>query len=370
MSRVALCLTLLSLFTCGTGLAQDLDQLRVRIDEYWIARVAGNQLSALDYVLPADRERFLQGQSDQILRADITGLEFTGDNTAVNVPTRLHLQIPGLGEIEVTSADRWIWTEGDWFYRMDDVGAGPFGVATSGASQSESSGGEESLEFEFLASSLEVGPITQGETVEGFVEFSGDPRRIRTVLTSTRSLPKGLRFGRPVWIDETRGRMSYSWDTLLTSSDVRRPISFTIRRGGLETAATLEFIGHVDGRIRFSQIPEVVDLGVDGELEIVIENLAAEPFRIPRVTGRNEEYEVEFQGPEILAPGDVAQVIVRFQAHDRRRRTSVDIEVDPEIFGRERLNIPIEYLRESPSDSLRQEDFERLLRDIGQPVSR
>lgn len=355
------------------GLAQDLDELRERADAFWAARVDGSQLQALDYVTPEDREQFLRAQPGRILAADVIGLAFPNQADAVDVQTRMRIQIPSMGEVELTAVARWTWTNRDWFYDLPEAGESLFTDSSGSGIPGPGAPEAESVEFEFLVPSVELGLVTQGETVEGLLEFQGDGTRVRGVSTDRDELPKGLRFGPPEWMDEESGRLPYTWDTTLVSADEEAVIEFRVRsRTDVVTTRPVDFRGRVDGLIQFSQVPEVADMSESGELEIRLENLAAPPFRIVSANALNRDYDVEWSdAEEPLAPGGVHRILVRYPAQDRPRRASVNLSFEEEVLGRRTVNVPLSVVAPEPPAARRptREDLDRLLRQPGSQPS-
>ena len=364
MKRVGSLLMVLT-FLCDPAFGQNLNALRARSQDFWNAIVGNESFRAMEYVEFDGRAEFFEQRPQNVVGAEVIGMEFTGSPDEVSVTIQTTFLHAMLGRLERKRSDLWVWDGSDWYMRPPGEGlASPFGV--TGVESGEPEG--TAVPFEFLLAELDLGDHVQGDQIEGSLPFRAGRGTIRSVRPSALlgSIP-GLRFERPEWIDEETARLPYVWDTTLVASAQDEVVAMSIRDNGRDRELIpLRIFGRIEPRIRFTQVPDVVDMAEAGTFELVIENVAYEPFEIRRSSSPNSNYEIESEWPEVFEPGSSGKIVVRYPATDDPERASLTLTFVEPVLGLKRLSWKIN-LAESPDGEgagYTSEELEEILRSL------
>ena len=321
---------------------QDLDTLQDRVQGLWNALTSSESLRALDYVEEASRARFLEREPDNVMTASVVGLEFTDDPSVVSVQVRTTVMLAQLGGVERVSSEVWIWDGGNWFLRIPEGGMEtPFGGTAAFGERPPRAERDRLPRIEFLVDALDLGHHVQGAQTEGALPFRLESGTIRSIRPSGAlgSIP-GLDFGAVEWVDEENGRLPYTWDTTLVSADVEEVVAFSVRDLGTRQALVpLMIVGDIEPRIRFTQVPDIVDMSKAGSFELIIENISHEPFGVLRTTSQNSDYEFDTAWPELLRPGMSGKVTVRYPAENDPKRISVVVTFRGLVLGQRKVTL-------------------------------
>ena len=343
MKSMAPLLIALTLLSSAPAFSQDLNALPNRVQALWDALAAGESLRALDYVEEASRARFLEREPNNVMTASVVGIEFTENSGAVSVRMRTTVLVPQLGAVERTISEVWVWERDNWFLRVPEgMPETPFGGTAASGEGPPGRERDNRPRIEFLVDELNLGSHVQGDLVEGVIPFRVQYARgaLRSIGTTgvLGSVP-GLSFGAPEWIDEEEGRLPFTWDTTFVFADVDEVVAFAVRdRGRNRGLVPLMIVGDIEPRIRFTQVPEAVDMSEAGSFELIIENISHEPFAIMRPTSPTSEYHIEAAWPESFVPGVSGKVVVSYPADEKPTGTSLVLTFGKPVFGMKRLS--------------------------------
>ena len=371
MKAIASFLIVLTLFSTRAA-GQDLGKLQGRVQGLWDALTANEPLRALENVEEASQARFLERKPSNVMTAFLVGLEFTEDPDTVSAQVRTTVMLGQLGPTEMIRSDVWVWDGQDWFLRVPEgIPVTPFG-RTAASTERLPEGKRDNLprdnspRIEFLVDVLDLGSHVQGDQVQGSVPFRVLGGSIRSIRTSDAlgSVP-GLSFDDPEWVvDGESGRLPYTWDTTLVSTAAEALIVFSVRdRGSKRALFPLMIVGAIEPRIRFTQVPDVVDMSEAGSFELIVENISHQPFGIWSTSSANSDYKFDADWPDTFLPGMSGKVVVSYPAKQAPTRISVMLTFRGLVLGQRRLTLkPV--LVETEKRGPTAEEREELMRSI------
>lgn len=358
--------TILLLFLVAVpSIAQDLNRLRERADEFWQLRVAGNRLQAAAFVESTGREAFMAQSPPRILDARIAEIEFIEGSDDVVVHVEAHVSFtPEIAAMAWPLSETWLWDGEDWFVRVAVATANPFEspARTSAASDSEPAAAP-TVEFRFVDPTVDLGRHTQGEVVQGSLEFSAAEGDVREISTSS---VRRLSFEDPRWDASGAGFLDFSWDTSLLWEDTSEQIEVSVHGpDGARMDTTIDLRLAIDGRIRIAQIPDSFDTNdAPGRVELELTNLTGERIRIDTAQVSNRSFTLDPDLDQNLEPGKPVPIGIEY-SEAVTGGASVRFQLAPPLPGQAVLVIPLEFerpqRRRTATPSISPEALERLI---------
>ena len=357
-----LCLTYLLFFT-ATAQAQSLDRLRERATAFWEQRVAGNQAAYVKFVEPSAADAFRSNRQPQYLSADLAAIEFGAQPNTATVVTKVRLMFPELGEVNREIRDSWIWNGKNWFLRPDVVT--PSLVMGKASAPAEPAKADKPLTFVASPSQIDLGKHVQGEVVTARVSFKTDRDRIAQLLPGDLL---GVSYGPIEWKDKETGSIELTVDTTLLSQDLIKPLIFRIiDERGKELLKTVPLLVQIEGRIRITQDPPIVDTTKAGTVELSLLNLTDQAIRVTSVTSNNQSFALD---PEIkvnVGPQESTKIKLTYAASNVFGGASVAVRFAEPVLGRTIMSIPIEVKEQRTSRPSTTEQIEEIRRQNPPP---
>src|SRR5688572_6845429 len=304
---------LIVMFVCLSPLAYPqaipipsrLDDLIPRAEEFRRLLAAGNRAKASEFVLPADRDRFLNDPVASLQNPQMTGVDFVDKDTVRIRTTGKAAIAPAGGSPQISEtrvADTWVRSQNRWYFQPslaeESLLAG-FGGNPSADAQSLA---EIRSNFKVLADVINVGRILQGEVkfVSIPIEYTGvSPIRLAPKLetplatldmqSSSRIIPGTKEFG--VWV---------------SGSDLDGPfntmITFTVYYQGVAMDHSVKFEGNVFAPFTFRQLPEAVPPDSYVNFQLFVRNNNDVEVKVSTVAA--DEYFFVDEFPARLGPGE------------------------------------------------------------------
>jgi hypothetical protein len=363
MMRIKFCMFLAIILVGQTaGFSQDLDQLPGRVSQLWEFRKNMNKVDALPLIDPETRKIYLQWNEPPFSAFTVTGIEFTGTPANVNVVLKVHALLPRIGEIDRIVREPWIWKDGAWFMRAKTT-------PTLFDTDEDKPAAPVVPEFKITNTTIDLGRHAQGEKLEGKISFTA----VRDDIVVIRPIQRvaGLAIGSPVWTSPTEGYMPYQWDTTLISEDIKQSI-------GLEATATsdgrksvdLNFQGRIDGKIRFTQTPGVVDTATAGQVELQMQNLTKSPIKIVSLSSNNPSYVIDENIQDTMEPGKSTRLLIRYTAQTEPVSTSLTLVLSESVGPSPFTIVPINIKQPEPKKptTYQPEDLKKILNTVPKPT--
>lgn len=289
----------------GSSLAQDLNQLRSRVEDHWKKRAAGDRKAASQYVERQDRDRFIELFEPQIKSTKVEAFQFLENpkEVLVFVKTKMDLTI---GMADKTISERWIFN-GNWFLHVGPVVEMPFNKPKISQLILPS--------FELLDSELNLGRHVQGEQVSVGVRFKA--KRSETANIVVRGIP-GTTIKKINWESADGGTVDAVIDTSLLTTDISQPLTFvSIDAAGTQVAKTVTVAAEIEGRVRIKQTSEAIDPLVASKVEVEVTNVSGGSVNLAGVVSHNPAFRLE-DIPEKteLQPGESARLLI---SHEPQR---------------------------------------------------
>ena len=317
-------------------IAQDLAQLASRVSELWQFRQQGNRVGTLSLIEPQTQNEFLQANDSPIISFKISAIEFTDDDpNQLNVVVKVRSAVAQLGEVDRSVRETWVWKDGKWLMRYTPA---PRGIFDSSTENRPATPGLP--EFKLVNSVIDVGRHAQGALVEGKIPFQAKRGEL-VVIRPIQNLP-GLSISSPFWTSASEGYLSFQWETTLLSKNVDQTIDLeAIATSETRVSATIRFRARIDGKIGFTQVPEVIDPAKAGKVELVIENLTAKPLKMLSVISQNRAYVVDENVPELIAPGKSGRLLINYSAQPQPAGASLALAFSEPISTSGTIRVPL-----------------------------
>jgi hypothetical protein len=302
----------ISIFAGPSLHGQDLDQLTNRVQQLWKARSSqSRRTEVLKFIDPQTHDAYLQNVEAPFSSFKLFGFEFTDDRSQVDVIARVRMLVPQIGEIDKTVKETWVWKDKQWFMRATTT-------PTLSTLFDEGRGNRPPQpaqpQFELSNTTIDGGVRTQGDVIEGKMVFKA-PRQEIVVIRPVERIP-GLSIGSPWWTDATTGYLTYRWETALLSESVDKVLPIeAIGTSGGKTSIGVRLQARIQGKVGFSQTPDIFDPATDGQVELHVRNLMDKPLRILSVTSNNPFYVVDDRVPESIDPGNSGRLLIRYTGH-------------------------------------------------------
>ena len=326
------------LFCAVTADAQSLDRLKERAAAFWTERVAGNQQAYLKFVEPSGANAFRPNQEPRYLSAELAAIEFAAQPNTATVVTKVRLMLADFGEVQREMRDSWVWNGKNWFLRPENTTLSS--LMSKKSTTVEPSKTEAPLTFEPSPSQIDLGKHVQGEVLSARLSFKTDRDRIGVILPG--DLP-GVTYGPIEWKDSETGSVEITVDTTLMSQDLVKPMIFRIvdDTGQKEMLKPIPLLIQIEGRIRITQNPPIVDPAQAGTVELSLVNLTDKPFRITSVISNNESFVLAPEVKENVGPQESAMIKLTHPAFTVSG-ASVNVRFSESVLGRTTVGIPIQ----------------------------
>jgi len=322
-----------------TANAQSLDRLKERATAFWTERVAGNQANYLKFVEPSGADVFRSSPQPRYLSADLAAIEFAAQSNTATVVTRVRLILGDLGEIKREVRDSWVWNGKNWFLRPETTTLSSL-MSKSASTLAAPSNVDAPLTFVTSPSQIELGKHVQGEVISTRLSFKTDRNRIAQLLPG--DLP-GVTYGPIEWKDNETGTVELTVDTMLMSEDVVKPLIFRIiDERGKELLKPVPLLMQMQGRLRITQDPPIVDPTQRGSVEISLQNLTDKPIRITTVTSTNESFVLDPELMPNVGPQETTKVKLTYGATNSFASGSIIVRFAEPVLGKTALGIPIQ----------------------------
>jgi hypothetical protein len=304
--------------------AQDVTRLRERCSALWVERIAGDRVKASAFVEEKSRKDFISSYEPTVRKFTIVGIEFPNKPNTLLVTVKAQLSLPVIGEVERTVVEPWVWTDRNWYLQVLPT-ANPFSSTSNTAPVDE-----DPLGFELLDSRIDLGTHTQGQLIKGSVRFKAN--RVNVAGMREHRID-GLKITKVNWQDANGGTIDFTIDTTLISESIDTDAEFEAF-GSLtvKKKATVPLTAKIDGRVRFSQTPELVNSTIDGTMEVAIENISNMPITISRVKTLHSSFDVPFEQPVTLKPGESTKVPISYKAQKLPKAATLHIFFADNLF--------------------------------------
>jgi hypothetical protein len=318
--------------------AQSLDRLKERAAAFWTERVADNQPAYLKFVEPSGANAFRSSQQPRYLSADLAAIEFGVQSNTATVVTKVRLMLPELGEVKREIRDSWVWNGKNWFLRPQEVTLAS--IMSTASAPGEASKTEPPLTFVPSPSQINLGKHVQGEVVSAQLSFKTDRDRIAQLLPG--DLP-GVTYGPIEWKDNQTGSIEFTVDTTMMSEDLVKPLIFRIvDERGQEILKPVPLLVQIEGRVRITQDPPVVDPSQSGTVELSLLNLTDKPIRITTVTSNNESFVLDPEVKVNVGPQETTKIKLTYRGSNSIGGASVAVRFAESVLGRTSVGIPIQ----------------------------
>jgi hypothetical protein len=329
---------LLSLMVTAAGYSQDLNRLQARAQKLLDLRssLKSNKSAAAQYINMPDRPEFLETNPLPMQDAKVVGLEFTDDPKLVYVVFKAKVVLPDIGAVPRTGREPWVWDKKDWFLHIEEAGD-PFAALRN--TTAPSAPPVKPLPFEFVTTHVDLGKHVQGEILKGVVEFKSNHQDV--FLFRPAELP-GLSFGAPVWKSNEEGQIEFQLDTTIISEDVKYEPEIEV--DGYEhqrTRRAFELVAQIEPRLRFTQVPPLVEPTKAGQVEIRMENLSNIPFSFKTVFMTNDSYHLVKDPPDMVRPGETTTFTFTYDGKAEPQNAQLQIELKDSIVGKRGMIFPL-----------------------------
>jgi hypothetical protein len=343
---------------CSPLTGQDLNLLRERAEAFWSERQGQNVFEAAQYVEPDARDRFVRNNTLRITQARVLGFTFGEEPGTVEITVRVQALVPGLGEVQRTNREDWVWRDGEWFRTLPE-GESLFNTTTGSPGTAPP---EEPLALRLLTRDVDLGRVVQGERLEGLLafEYSGELSLIRPLIDDP-----GMTFGEPALNDGT-GTVPVIWDTLLVSDDIDTDVTVEIlTRTGESASDVVSIRAEIEPRLGIGQTPAEADPSVEGTIEVRFENFSSETIT-PTIDAPNPLFTTDADF-ETLEPGEAGIFRVHYPAMSEVSGASLFVDLGTPIIGRRQFGFPLRFKVERVSAPTRytREQLDQLLRQQG-----
>jgi len=314
---------------------QDLKLLNERATRLWELRRQMNRVDALQLIEPETRQIYLQQNEQPISSFKVSGLEFTGNPNRVDLLVTVRSLQPAVGaETDRVVREAWVWKNGQWLMHATPA-------PTMFDSDVEKRAPAAVIpEFQITNTVIDAGRHTQGAQVEGKIPF----RAVRQEIVSIRPLQNvpGLVIGSPLWGGPSEGYLPYQWDTTLLDRNIDQKMSLqaTATSDGRKSV-DLQFRIRVDGKVGFTQVPEIVDPAKPGQLEVQIRNLTEKPLKILGVNSINSAYVIDENVPESIDPGKSGRLLIRYSGQMDPKGASLRLTLSESLTSSGIVTVPI-----------------------------
>lgn len=315
--------------------AQSLDKLLNRAHGYLDARAALNR-SEMGKYAPADkRTSFLERQPPPMTKAKIDGLDFDADPKTVYVRYSATFTIKDVGPVPTQVREPWIWDGKEWFLKLEDFG----NVFEITKNNSATAPQQAALPLELAVARIDFGKHTQGEIVRQVVNFKSNRD---TFQTFRQNETPGLLITGPTWSSKEEGQLEVVLDTTLLASNVNYSVELDASGWQSQKAkARLTVTAEIEPRLRFSQMPGIIDPAVGGTAEIQIENLSNTTFKPTSLVLSNPAYQVSDYGPNLVAPGQTLKIVIAYQPQPEPTGVALTVQTSPAALAKPNFVLPI-----------------------------
>ena len=357
MRKVILVLLQSILVTSAFG--QDLTKLQDRAKRLLALRSAGNKSDAVQYVEASKRNAFLDRNAPPMSDPRLVALEFTDDPKVMTVAFRATFAVAGAGSFPLTVRESWIWNGKDWFLRIEDSGS-PFDVGKSAAGTAP----VKPMVFELAATKIDLGKHIQGEIVKRTLDFKSDKDSFLAVYP--QEFPGLSIKNTPVWTSNDTGQLEVTLDTALLSQNVNYVVDLqAVSWAQQKIHAKFELTAEIDPRLRFSQVPELLNPAKSGgTAEIHIQNLSQTPFKTLSILSTNDAYQITNDVPDVIAPGETLILVVAYPQQPNPVGAALYFKIsEPLLAGRSSFVVPLNTaLPATGSVGYTKEELEEILR--------
>src|SRR5262249_6504835 len=145
-----------------------------------------------------------------------------------------------------------------------------------------------------------------------------------------------------VWTTPSEGYLPYGWGTLLISQNVNETVA-------LEATATddsrlsvqVRFRAQIDGKIGFKQLPQIIDPGKNGRVELYLQNLSAQPLKILGVMSYSRAYVVDDSVPTLIESGKSGRILIRYVSQAQVSGAAIGFVFSEDFAGRPITTVPL-----------------------------
>jgi hypothetical protein len=341
MRKIILFVSFMCLVESAFG--QNLDRLQDRAKRFLSLRAASNKAEAVAYVELNKRNDYLNRTPPLMSNPQVLALEFTNDQKVVYVSYKATFMIPEVGSFTTTVREPWIWNGKDWFLTFEEIGS-PLSSGTRPPIEPP-----KPVRFDLPVTQLDFGKHLQGELIKQTIQFSADRDDVRLFDLEGDSAP-GLSIN-PVWDSKQGGSIEVMIDTTLLNKDV--DYTLELQAVGWESQRTsrpIHLKAEIESRLRFSQVPEVIDPLKDGTVELHVENLSNIPLKIDSMMSGNPAFRVANDLYPSADPGKTLTIVVKYLAQTEPLGAAVFLRSTEPVLGGRYFSIPLKMKLPVPAE--------------------
>jgi hypothetical protein len=221
-----------------------------------------------------------------------------------------------------------------------------------------------------IYTAIDLGRHTQGDTVDGKFPFAADRTEIRKI--ELVQAVAGLTISQPVWMNENEGNLPYQWDTALIWQDLNQTVKLEVL--GIDDARVsidLHFQAHIDGKVGFKQVPEIIDTAKEGQVELQVQNLSTTtPLKILSVLSYNPAFRVSDDVPASIEPGTSGRLLINYPAQGKPTGATLALVLS-ETIGRSPMTVNPLHLKPQPQEkpgSITLEELQQIIKTAPKPA--
>jgi hypothetical protein len=323
-------------------LPRDPDKLIDRVQKFWKAMTSSQRYSALELVLPEERDLFLSGTPAPIVKAKVVGLDLSDkrDEAAVRVALDVFSAESASGFFSWTVTDQWVWKNGEWYLHVTRPPDLFSRTSAAPAINSEEIRKKIETTFQILRNPIDLGTLIQGEY----------PPPLEVPITYTGDLSLSLELGLPnplvdlAVMNEPITSRTKNFVLILGTEKwegpFTLPLPLKIKYENVVVERTLTVKGNVFVPVAFRQSPEDGPV-LDKQFSIFIRNNTDDraPIHAVLVDGKMDL----IKRPEALLPHEEVEVI--FKTHPNESPDRLFLTLDAPIQGRSAYTYPIKHSR-------------------------
>jgi len=314
----------------ASGIAS-LDLLISRVDNYWRLLDERKKLQAMEYIIPSDREQFINRSTPLFSEPRIKTLQFPEDRTHVVVTVIVKRLIP-FGPVDWPVVETWIFEKDNWYLNlprasMPSIGnpKKPIAPLTPEQKETEKRKLKEMLRFEKTA--LDFGRVRQESQVLLSLKYSLDGTE--PVRVSINSAP-GIKIQGLKDQSLTPGNnreLTIPVPAMDYDGVVNENISITAHWNGVDVPFEFTLRGFVQASV--SALPRILRFNSDKgetEREIVVRNNTKSIIELKSLKSDSEDLMVE-PLPAKVRPGKQLTMKVKQVRNVSQRNVTHNLEI-------------------------------------------